>query len=354
MINLIKFGNVTASFARENEVETEKKQLPDLQQRTFYPYGEIPITGPCALCGQQAHLVCDFCLTTYCCTFYCDKDHQTKHWGDHKYDCRPLPDLVEAADGIENKQNEQKAKKGKFVVPHVPHYRVGDSVVISHVVNERILVIRPSSLNEEFQNLREKIHKFALNAASMMTKEPEICDIVLAPLNGGYGRAEVIDSFNPDSNGHSKEIYFLEDGCTRKENWTKFKKLSYKLRPEKRHTFQIALKDVTSRNNSEAISYLNELMQKGEELKVEEKAFQQHQEFIVLKVKSTSEIVNVRVQKGSNLDDPLYEGRAFFDVSSLIVRTLGFVMNILITRNLQSSSCQRVQIKRFILSIQAA
>lgn len=309
----MKHGNITAGFA-ENKEDVDNKPAPKLQERTAYPDGEVPDSGDCTYCGSpEALLVCDFCFTSSSCTFYCNRKHQVSHWPNHKYDCKPLPKLVNVADAAAAAQASVKPRV-KLNVPHVNQFKADDSVVICHVANERVLIVRPIATNAEFHALLEKVRNFALNTP-LLTEEPEIQDTVLAPLNGSYCRAQVIDTFEPDSNGNTLGVYFLEYGSTEKFPWTVLRKLSYKLRGEKRHTFKVVLKGVEISHSSEAENYLNKLKTKSEELLVVQEEFHEHVGFVVLKIKSTSEIVNSRIQQIVSIVEPFKEERILFDVS---------------------------------------
>ena len=269
--------------------------------------------GVCSYCeNTEAQFVCEFCFTSFNCTFYCNKETcQENHWPEHKYDCRPLPNLVSAEDANQMNFNQKR----KLIAPYVDIFKVGESIVISHVANERFLYVRPTSLNEDFQVLLNKINKHS-RETSIISKAPEIDDTVLAPLNGGFGRAQVLDVFATDCDGNNLSVFFLENGCTKKLRWNELKSLSYKLRGEKRHVFKSVLKDVQDCKNPEVRSYLNELMKTGEELEVLKLESHGADNYVVLKVKRTSEIVNSKILKFSDVSETQNEKtRILFDVS---------------------------------------
>lgn len=309
LINLMVHGKIAATFAENKEIGYEEMAPPKLQKRSVYPEGEVPENGICAFCKRNAYLVCESCFTTFCCTFYCNEDHQLRDWSEHKYDCKKPKKLILATDAVSGAEK----KKGKLILPYVDTFNIGSSVVITHVANERVFFIRPLNSNVEFQQLMNDVHNYSLEAPRII-EAPEIQDIVLAPLNGRYCRAQVIDTFVPDSDGNSLLVFFLEHGCTEKFHIGRLRKLNYKLRARERQTFKVALKDVKISHNSEAQNYLKKLLMDGEELEVLQLDLYENVGSVVLKVKRSSEIVNTKILETIvNMQQPFNE-RILFEV----------------------------------------
>lgn len=279
---------------------------------SMFPQGDIPSQGSCAYCqNSEASFVCDSCFTITSCVFYCNESHQLSHWPEHKFDCKALPKLVLPNEAALSKEKS----KVKYIVRHVDNFKKGDLVVISHVDTKGTLFVRPSSTNADFEALVKKVTDFS-QGSPFLTKKPELLDIVLAKKSDGtYARAQVHDIFESVSDGNNILVHFLEDGSEMKFRWKDFKNLSYKLRGEKRHTFKAVLKDVHDECNSKAKDLLNQLMEKREKLEVIDVTFKGNVAFVVLKIQSSSEILNLKIQDINN-GDALNVQEIFFEVSS--------------------------------------
>lgn len=179
IINLRQFKNVCANFVDEPK---ELISLPKLLHSSRTTFSANLETGECALCGETAELVCEYCLTDYDGTFYCTEEHQRRDRQVHKADCKVLPKLV--------RPSEVLSAKLKHEIRFVDFMKPGDLVLITHVASEKVLYVR--SMKEDFQALLDDVKKAAENAKPI-SENPEIGDTLLALFgNNEYQRAQVI------------------------------------------------------------------------------------------------------------------------------------------------------------------
>lgn len=275
--------------------------------------GPVPETGKCSHCERPgARFVCQVCFTLYCGTFYCNEDHQSQDWNRHKVDCKALPKLelpLEFAEAI-TQAIDDKSKK-KFFVPYVDSFEAGSFVKITHFVNDRVLFVRP--LKEDFLALEQEIEMYASKAAKL-SDMPEVNDTVFAFFDGIYRRAQVVDTFEPDSDGNDLMCFFLDYGYSRKCQWQSLRKLVYRLRSVPRQTFKVTLEDVTL--NSSQSKIIEPLYEQQVELEVI-RIVERHSElFVVLKRRGQIETVNESIRRVQMIQSD--DERILFDVSFVL------------------------------------
>lgn len=320
LINLMNFKHIKANFAvKKSETSTNESRPPPLvSSRTLIPTGTLPRAGNCGYCqATEAYLACSVCFTVYSLMYYCNPEHQAKDWNArHKYDCKPLPKLVCAATTARHIIETAPTSKGKFVVPHIERFKAGDQVLLTHVASERVVYVRPISvsLSEVFDKLEKDIETGSETAAKLQ-ETPEIGDTVLAPYNGRYYRAQVIDFFEPDANFNDVQCFFLDYGHSAKASWNALKKLNYKLRGIPRHTFKVILEGVNVQNSQDILNYLKSL-NKQVNLEIAKEDFQGDRHLVVLKVKGAIETINDRVMQMSSSLVSCEGERAMYDVSN--------------------------------------
>lgn len=291
VVNLTNFSNITAEFSLDNKKD-RNDHAPELIERcTMFSDGPVPEIGKCSHCSRTgARFVCQVCFTLYCGTFYCNEDHQNQDWNRHKVDCKPLPKLVlpqEAAEAI----NQDKIKK-TFFIPFVDCFEAGSFVKITHFVNDRVLFVRP--VKENFQALEEEVKKYAKNAA-YMTDKPKVNATVFAFYDGIYRRAQVLDTFEPDSDRNDLMCFFVDYGNTQKCQWQSLKKLNYNLRSVPRQTFKVILEDVTT--NSSQSKVIRSIYEQKMELEVVKIKERECDRFVVLKIRGQIETVNDSIKQ---------------------------------------------------------
>jgi Tudor domain len=323
---MINLNNITANFAMMNDND-QATLLPPLAVRTtFFSEGSTPLNGNCAYCVKSnAPLVCEVCFSSHCCTFYCNEDHQRRDWVRHKYDCKPLPKLVlpTEAEAALLKTNDSKPKT-KFFVPYVESFKAGDSVIITNVVNERVLFIRP--IHEDFKQLIESIKSYA-EKAPKITEKPEVNDTVLVPFEGEFCRAQVLDTFDRDADGNDLLCFILDYGYSEKYPWNSLKKLGYKQRAFPRQTFKVILEGVKLQNSSVEIeNFIKDIWEREEKLEVVKEEMRGTDRFVVLQNLRTKEVVNDRIRNISKYIEEVNNNAIMYDVSFMMfIYRLDFV-----------------------------
>lgn len=326
LVNLVRFRRVVAEFAKLESVSHQIPLAPIVQRTTLTKDDTHVDNGTCAHCGdKRASKVCRQCFSMYSCTFYCNPDHQARDWCRHRFECKPLPDLilpVEATEAI--MENRENTVKKKFVIPFVEAFKVGDPVVITYFANHRYLFIR--SLKEDFDKLESDV-RFHESRAAMLTESPEIGDTVLAPLNGTFVRALVTSTDSSDESGGDGSgirCFFVDYGMTLKLPWNNLKKLGYKPRAIPRQTFKVILSNVpTLKEDSFYLDdYLRELMVLKEELEIVNEECRDSGRFVVLKVKGRDEVINDRINQllAEHRESQLHnDARILFNVSHYLI-----------------------------------
>ncbi|CRK96420.1 CLUMA_CG009836, isoform A [Clunio marinus] len=297
LINLKKFNHIKADFplGYEESISIDVPQLNSIQSYVKCNSFDDKI---CSFCGSIASFVCEVCYTEKTATFYCDESHQTKDWPNHKINCRPLPKLIPISEAVEtiNNLKEEKAKV-KFTIPHVKSPILGDLVVITNVVNGRIIYIRP--LKENFESYLFEIN-FAAQKASNLTEKPKLDDTHFAPKDGKYHRVKVIDELNAESD--DVVCFFVDYGYTQKINWQSMKKMQYTIRGKPCHAFKVILGNIfIDYLAQEIVTYLKNLCEAQEALeviKIMNKSVDAMS--VALQRKSNGEIVNGCIEEIGN------------------------------------------------------
>lgn len=258
----------------------------------------------CSSCSKSSLnlLACSKCSTDYSATFYCNRHCQAMDFSVHKRRCQPLPKL-KYLDDI--RLCSEKPKK-KFLVPFVHDLSVGDIVKITHIQSTKVLFVRPA--NGNFQEMLTAISKITTN--SKLSEKPEVDDTVLAPLEGAYHRAQIIDVREDDV-----QVFFLDHGNSTQIRWQQLRKLTFKGRSLPRQTFKIVLKgDVSNSSNDQTINnYLQSLYMKESELKIVRMTLRGQDRYVTLEDFHVGKVVNEFSSKVPTVND---DSRIFFDVSN--------------------------------------
>ncbi|XP_070507233.1 protein vreteno-like isoform X1 [Chironomus tepperi] len=307
-INHLEYHNVEASFA---EIDLKKSLCTIIKEDV----------KSCAFCGDiNSEFICNGCSTMYFATFYCCKDHQERDWKRHKNECKSLPALKRIDDifgsiEIENHtnrnfptENEPSIKKGKYFIK-VMDIKVNCKVVITSVINTRLLYIRPLCL--ESNDLFNVISHYS-NSAPALSEKPSVDEYVLVPYNNSYHRAKILDLFESDQNGFNTRVVLTDFGNELKLKWQDMKHLSYKIRGKPSYTQKVILNDVPSEKYYSSIdNYLQKLSFDEEVLEIVNIFGNQINGLkVILKISQTGAIVN-EVVKNMLTDD---HGKYFYDV----------------------------------------
>ena len=314
LVNLLHFKKITADFATplRNDIDWDREKLPTIYEKRTETEGGVPMTGKCAECGSpDAAFVCSICYTSYAFTFYCSKDHQKKDWNCHKRECKRLPILLEPTEVAEATKDKIKAMNP---VRFAECFKEGESVVIMHVASDKVLYVRPARPDDNsFENLMKDLREFSKTAAKT-SKKPEINSTILAPFEGGYQRAQVMDyETSPDSN--DLLVFFIDIGVIKKVPASNLKDLNFKFRLRERQTFKVILESVINESNPHVKKHLETLCLDQVELKVES-IRGEIDRFVVLRNGNSGDTVNEEVQKITTMIEPsMLDERIFFDVS---------------------------------------
>ncbi|CAO1419442.1 unnamed protein product [Diamesa hyperborea] len=279
-------------------------------------------TGSCERCGRNSKLVCDVCSS-----FYCSTSCQRKDWITHKIVCRPMPKLVKASekyvstsdsndeedsttDSLENfALSESKSmttisngtessgvQKGKYLVPFVDCTIVKKSIVVITAISSiNRLYIR--QVGGDYNKIVAKIAAYVSKAKKQDTF-PEVDDVVLAPFDGIFYRAQILSINAPDTKGNDLIVLFIDYGNISKVSSKNLRKLDYIHRQLKRHAFKVTLSDVNCSIVSEAsMQYLNDLLSNKENLEVADVIINHNDRFVTLLKSSTRENVNKTIMK---------------------------------------------------------
>lgn len=124
IVNLINYQGIEANFALENPKNEPKISKPVLNRN------DGDETGVCEQCHEEgAEFVCSNCLTESTAIYYCNEDHQSKHWDLHRWDCRKLPKLI----GTDEIDSHLETEKMDNFEPHEPKLVAGEYAKITHI-----------------------------------------------------------------------------------------------------------------------------------------------------------------------------------------------------------------------------
>lgn len=188
-------------------------------------------------------------------------------------------------------QTTPEIPKIKFVVPFVECTIIKNAtVVITAICNVNRLYVR--LVGSDYKKMVAEIAEYVLKAKKQV-KIPELDDVVLAPFEGIFYRAQILTIDTPDAKGNDLGVLFIDYGNFSKVSSKNLKKLDYKHRSLKRHAFKVTLKDVNSRIANEAsLLYLNSLLENKEKLLVTEVSSNPNDRIVSLLKISTEENVN--------------------------------------------------------------
>lgn len=318
LINLMQYETkigttIMADFAECNESQFDER-MPKLF--TMQPVDSNKATSSdvvkcfsCSMPGTNMS-TCAKCFTENSATFYCDRVCQVRDWSVHKRKCKPLPRLT----NVEDLKLEEKQKQ-KFLVPFVEEFP--DMVVLTHVQSHsNVLFVRPARGN--FEELLASIGK--ISAQVRLSEKPEIDDTVLAPLNGTYHRAQIIDVFEKDEKENDVQVFFIDFGSLATVSWQKLRKLTFKGRNLPRQTFKVVLEDgdVSNPSDPEFKKYLELLCLRQLELKVVKMNLRCQDRYVTLEELHSGKVVNDFVKTTFSPTDD--DTRIFFDVSMKIFK----------------------------------
>lgn len=341
---MIDFNHIEAYFATKIEGRGSKTSL---KSQRSYSYSEDSSTNSCSFCGlPESQFICAGCCTAFNGTFYCSEEHQAQDWPKHKIVCKPLPALKIAKDHFTNGENSECAmgvkkentkkkeivndsedsdenenirETAKYFIQYAEMPKVGDKVIITSIVNPRVLYIRQNS--EEYKKLVDKIKMYSSKSANI-TSKPEVNTYVLASTNGSYHRAKIQDVFESDSNGCNVKVFFVDYGTEKKLRWQDLKSLSYRLRGLPTYTFKVILDGVkVNVPNQKIQEYLYSFYFKSDALEIREINVNHSGErkvklFDIRTGKTLNERINeieIACLAASNLFDS--SDRVFYDVS---------------------------------------
>lgn len=264
----------------------------------------------CVFCGAlEPKLMCGGCSNAVGGTLYCGEDHQAKDWLRHKSECKVMPPLIDAIEQITPLSNQIEARlniadsdkdndsegstKSKFFIKSIDRLPVvGDKVFITCVSSPRVLYVRPVNEDENYLKLLEDV-KTTTSIMSKKTEKPEINDHMLAPFQGAFHRAKVIDLFEIDSDGLNAKVFMVDFGDEIKVKWQDCKELNYRLRGLRTYIFKFVLDSVqTSNENHEIIEYIKDIQGNNEALEIKDISKNGERKTLI---RSNGEIVNDKI-----------------------------------------------------------
>lgn len=236
--------------------------------------------GICVKCSRKAIGTCEVCGA-----FYCSANCQHSDWPDHKNTCG-VPRLIlnkstpgkisftgkgnlsrnvspnnenksqrvpqehhkksEPAQMNGNKKPEPVAEKKILIKP----VQIDGScpVIITAVIDERTVFVRPVSHETEYMKATEDITEYSRKADNL-TVLPQKGDVILSKFQGIYYRALVINTINK----FNVRLAYLDYGNIETKNLNDLKKLKPELQEIPRFIKKLILKDISVDVKSEKV-----------------------------------------------------------------------------------------------------
>ena len=204
-------------------------------------------------------------------------------------------------DTINTETENSGIQKNKFTVPFTGCTIVKNAtVVITAICSINRLYIR--LVGGDYNKIVAEIAAYVSKAKKQKTF-PEVDDVVLAPFDGIFYRAQVLSIETPDAKGNDLIVLFIDYGNMSKVSSNNLLKLDYQHRKLKRHTFKVTLSGVNCIVNEGSMQYLNDLLINKENLIVADVITNPNNKIVTLLKSSTGENINNTIVKLSVVEE---------------------------------------------------
>lgn len=203
---------------------------------------------------------------------------------------------------ITNVTESSGTQKSKFIVPFIDCNIIKNStVVITTICSIDRLYIR--LVGGDYKKMNAEIAEYVSKAKKQKTC-PEVNDVVLAPFEDIFYRAQVLSINEPDSKGNDLLVFFIDYGNCSNVSSNNLKILDYNHRQLKRHAFKVSLSDVNRCiENEGSKKYLNDLFSNKDKLVVGDIITNHNDRIVTLLKLSTGENINDTIVKLSVVEE---------------------------------------------------